>query len=83
MPNLWIKPEVPRSPKTHMIEEFSDYMREENGLSLMTVHKRGQHVTQFSVALMNTIVLLMRSPFSTSTRLSLAKASRMLTPAHR
>jgi integrase/recombinase XerD len=41
------QPEVPRPPYTHMIEEFSDYMREEKGLSPVTVHKRRQHVTQF------------------------------------
>jgi len=34
-------------------------------------------------ALMSNTVPLMRSPFTTSTRLSLAKASMMLTPAHR
>jgi integrase/recombinase XerD len=41
------QPEVPRPPYIHMIEEFSDYMREEKGLSPVTVHKRRQHVTQF------------------------------------
>jgi site-specific recombinase XerD len=41
------QPEVPRPPYIHMIEEFSDYMREEKGLSPVTVHKRCQHVTQF------------------------------------
>ena len=41
------QPEVPRPPYTHMIEEFSNYMREEKGLSPVTVHKRCQHVTQF------------------------------------
>lgn len=41
------QPEVPRPPYVHMIEEFSDYMREEKGLSPVTVHKRCQHVTQF------------------------------------
>jgi len=39
--------EAPRPPYIHMIEEFSDYMREEKGLSPVTVHKRCQHVTQF------------------------------------
>ena len=41
------QPEVARPPYTHMIEAFSDYMREEKGLSLVTIHKRRQHVTQF------------------------------------
>jgi integrase/recombinase XerD len=41
------QPEVPRPPYTHMIEEFSDYMHEEKGLSPVTVHKRCQHVMQF------------------------------------
>ncbi len=38
---------VPRPPNAHLIEEFSDYMREERGLSPVTIHKRRQHVTQF------------------------------------
>lgn len=41
------QPEVPRPPYVHMIEEFSDYMREERGWSPVTIHKRRQHVTQF------------------------------------
>ena len=41
------QPAVPRPPHIHMIEEFSEYMREEKGLSPVTVHKRRQHVTQF------------------------------------
>jgi len=39
--------EVPRPPYIHMIEEFSEYMREEKGLSPVTIRKRRQHVTQF------------------------------------
>lgn len=41
------QPEVLRPTYIHMIEEFSDYMREEKGLSPVTIHKRRQHVTQF------------------------------------
>jgi len=74
--------EAAHPPYIHMIDEFSDYMREEKGLSPVTVHKRCQHVTQFSVALMSNTVPLMKSLFSTSTRLSLAKVSMIRTPAH-
>lgn len=41
------QPGVSRPLYTHMSEEFSDYMPEEEGLSKVTVHKRRQHVTQF------------------------------------
>jgi integrase/recombinase XerD len=41
------QPEVPRQPFAHLIEEFASYMKEERGLSSVTVHKRRQHVTQF------------------------------------
>ncbi len=41
------QPEVPRQPFAHLIEEFTDYMKDERGLSPVTVHKRCQHVTQF------------------------------------
>lgn len=39
--------EVPRQPFAHLIEQFAGYMKEERGLSPVTVHKRCQHVTQF------------------------------------
>lgn len=39
--------EVPRQPFANLIEEFAGYMKEERGLSPVTVHKRCQHVTQF------------------------------------
>ncbi len=41
------QPKVPRPPYAHLIEQFSNYMREERGLSPVTIHKRRQHVTQF------------------------------------
>ena len=41
------QPEVRRPPYTHMIDDFSEYMRDEKGLSTVTIHKRCQHVTQF------------------------------------
>jgi integrase/recombinase XerD len=41
------QPEVPRPKYAYMIEEFSNYMREEKGLSPVSIHKRRQHVTQF------------------------------------
>ena len=41
------QPEVPHPPYAHLIEQFSNYMREERGLSPVTIHKRRQHVTQF------------------------------------
>lgn len=41
------QPEVPRRPYTHMIEEFTDYMSGERGLSPVTIRKRCQHVAQF------------------------------------
>jgi integrase/recombinase XerD len=41
------QPAVPCPPYAHLIGEFSDYMREERGLSPVTIHKRRQHVKQF------------------------------------
>jgi site-specific recombinase XerD len=41
------QPKVPRLRYAHLIEQFSNYMREERGLSPVTIHKRRQHVTQF------------------------------------
>jgi len=41
------QPEAPSQPFAHLIDEFADYMKEERGLSPVTVHKRCQHVTQF------------------------------------
>ncbi len=72
-------PKVPRPPYAHLLDQFSNYMREERGLSPVTIHKRRQHVTQF--VLKSSIVPLVRSLFSTSTRPLLARASRMLTAA--
>jgi site-specific recombinase XerD len=39
--------EVLHPPYAHLTEEFAGYMKEERGLSPVTVHKRCQHVTQF------------------------------------
>jgi len=41
------QPELPRQPFAYLIEEFAGYMKEERGLSPVTVRKRCQHVTQF------------------------------------
>jgi integrase len=41
------QPEVPRQSFAQLIEEFAGYMKEERGLSPVTVRKRCQHVTQF------------------------------------
>ena len=41
------QPAVPSPPYAHLIDEFSNYMREERGFSPVTIHKRRQHVTQF------------------------------------
>jgi len=41
------QPEIPRQPFAQLIEEFASYMKEERGLSPVTVRKRCQHVTQF------------------------------------
>lgn len=48
------QPKVPRPPYAHLIEQFSNYMREERGLSPVTIHKRRQHLTQFLNAVIAT-----------------------------
>jgi hypothetical protein len=75
--------EVPRQPFAHLIEEFAGYMKEERGLSPVTVHKRCQHVTQFLSRFDE-----QHRPFKDISILDIdaavaRKASRTLTPARR
>ncbi|HEV8429946.1 MAG TPA: hypothetical protein VGQ41_18745 [Pyrinomonadaceae bacterium] len=75
--------EVPRPSYIHIIEEFSEYMREEKGLSPVTVHKRCQHLRQFLSRFDK-----QHRPFNEISILDIdaaiaCKGRRMLTPAHR
>lgn len=41
------RPEVPRRPYTHMLEDYADYMAQEQGLSPHTIRLRCWHLEQF------------------------------------